>query len=82
MRRLSRLALAVACAVTFSQPSLAVEPDDQPWDEIDRVLKDVPEPFTAQSQPQSQNTTAAGETPGGVDRDPEPGIEKDRKSVV
>ncbi len=78
MRRLSRLALAIACAVTFSQPSLAVEPDDQPWDEIDRVLKDVPEPFTAQSQPQSQNTTAAGETPGGVDRDPEPGIENDR----
>lgn len=78
MRRLSHLAIALALAAMWCEPVRAAEPDDQPWDEIDRVLKDVPEPFTAESAQPAPNAAAAGEIPGGPDRDPEPGVENDR----
>ncbi len=48
MRRTLRLALGILLCSGLLAPALApafaVEPDDLPWDEIDRVLKEVPQP--------------------------------------
>jgi L,D-transpeptidase YcbB len=48
MRRTRRLAFGFALAALWLTPAVApafaVEPDDLPWDEIDRVLKEQPAP--------------------------------------
>ena len=48
MRRTRRLAFGLALAALWLTPAIApafaVEPDDLPWDEIDRVLKEQPAP--------------------------------------
>ena len=57
MRRTRRLALSLVLAGLWLTPALmpayAVEPDDLPWDEIDRVLKEQPAAPAATSEPQS-----------------------------
>jgi murein L,D-transpeptidase YcbB/YkuD len=72
MRRTSRFVFGLVLALLAHQPALAVEADNQPWDEIDRVLKEDPSG--------NAGTEAAAGTyvPGGADLDPEPGIENDR----
>lgn len=79
MRRICRAAIALAFAVAFYQPALAIDPDDQPWDEIDRILKEGPQTITPDTEAAANKTANDAEVPGGPDRDPEPGIENDRQ---
>ncbi|MBK9079299.1 MAG: L,D-transpeptidase family protein [Hyphomicrobium sp.] len=74
-------------ALLAHQPAFAVDPDDQPWDEIDRVLKENPSTTAATDATPAANpagdtaanpAAAAAYVPGGPDLDPEPGIENDR----
>ena len=78
MRRLSRAAIAVALALSWYQPALATDPDDQPWDEIDRVLREDPQNVTPGTEAAATQPDNA-DLPGGPDRDPEPGFENDRQ---
>lgn len=73
MRRTRRLALGVVLATFLSVPAIAVEPDDQPWDEIDRVLKEAPGSEAGQSSPEAPAATAQAEEPDAL-----PSIENDR----
>ena len=79
MRRLSWAAIAVAIAFCSQQPALATDPDDQPWDEIDRVLREDPQNITPGTESTAVSPEADAAWPGGPDRDPEPGIENDRQ---
>ena len=79
MRRLSRAAIAIALALSWYQPAFAIDPDDQPWDEIDRVLREDPQNVTPGTEAAAGPAEAEPSWPGGPDRDPEPGIENDRQ---
>lgn len=79
MRRLSRAAIAVVLALIWQQPVFATDPDDQPWDEIDRVLREDPQNVTPDTEAAAATPSAEPDWPGGPDRDPERGIENDRQ---
>lgn len=79
MRRLSRAAIAIALTMAWSQLSFATDPNDQPWDEIDRVLREEPQTITPGSEGATAPSTSDAEWAGGPDRDPERGVENDRQ---
>lgn len=73
MLRKGRLALGLLLASLLAQPTFAVEPDDLPWDEIDRILKEAPGPGAPPSDSDDSSnadaddsaaTEPAAETPG------------------
>ena len=58
MRRMRLLAFGLAVAAFCLTPAHAVEPDDLPWDEIDRVLKEAPGAPAKATDPDDANTDA------------------------
>jgi L,D-transpeptidase YcbB len=62
MRRMRQLALGLVVAVCWLSPAFAVEPDDLPWDEIDRILKESP-PSGATSDDADPQNPAVATTP-------------------
>ena len=70
MRGTRRLAVSIALVCTLLTPALAIEPDDLPWDEIDRVLKEQPNSETA-APPQNANSADDRLQPAPIAR-PEP----------
>ncbi|MEQ1670843.1 MAG: hypothetical protein ABL893_08305, partial [Hyphomicrobium sp.] len=91
MRRKSRLVLGLVLASLWFQPAFAVEPDDLPWDEIDRILKEAPgAPAGDQGAPagdaESDSTAspnaAADPKPGSTTSQAAPGVFDDPEPTV
>jgi L,D-transpeptidase YcbB len=76
MRRTRRLALGFALAALWLTPAFtpafAVEPDDLPWDEIDRVLKEQPAPDAADTPDVKPPAAPAKPAATPVQRQPDP----------
>ncbi len=70
MRRARRLVLSVFLALGSVLPAVAIEPDDLPWDEIDRVLKEQPaaiEPDAGSTGPGPETDDLEKPSPGARD---------------
>lgn len=67
---LSFCAFLCAALLAVSGTAFAVEPDDVPWDDIDRVLKENPAAPANQDAKTQDNTQTPSETPAAVTSTP------------